>query len=39
MRALEIDETLAEANVVLATLHYLYDWDWSAAERKFKQAI
>ena len=38
-KALEIDETLAEALTSLAWINLLYDWDWSAAERRFKKAI
>ena len=38
-QALRIDDTLAEAHASLAKIHHLYDWDWEAAEREFKQAI
>ena len=38
-RALELDNTLAEAYTSLATISAFYDWDWSAAEKAFKQAI
>ena len=38
-RALEIDGTLAEAHTSLAFVRFGYDWDWSGAERGFKQAI
>jgi serine/threonine-protein kinase len=38
-RAIEIDESLAEAHASLAYPTMLYDWDWSAAEREFKRAI
>jgi TolB-like protein/Tfp pilus assembly protein PilF len=38
-QALRIDAKLAEAHVSLAKIHHLYDWDWEAAEREFKQAI
>jgi TolB-like protein/Tfp pilus assembly protein PilF len=38
-RALEIDETLADAHVSLAFATYAYDWDWPAGEREFKRAI
>ena len=38
LKALEIDETLAEAHVSLAHELY-YDRDWSGAEREFKRAI
>ena len=39
LKALEIDETLAEAHTSLAYALYRYDWDWPAAEREFKRAI
>jgi serine/threonine-protein kinase len=39
MRALELDETLAEAHVSLARVLAAYDWDWTSAEREYKRAI
>ncbi len=39
MKALELDETLAEAHTALATVAIAYDWDWKEAERAYKQAI
>jgi serine/threonine-protein kinase len=36
---LEIDETLAEAHIVLGWVGFLYDWDWTAAETEFKRAL
>ncbi|MGH8003744.1 MAG: tetratricopeptide repeat protein, partial [Limisphaerales bacterium] len=39
MRALELDENLAEAYPSLAYARHYYDWDWSAAEKDFKRAI
>ena len=39
MKALEIDPTLAEAHTSLAIVMLAYDWNWSGAEREFKQAI
>jgi len=38
-RALEIDDALAEAHLLLANLAHLYDWQWDAAEREFKVAL
>ena len=38
-KALEIDETLAEAHVVLAESQFYYDWNWSGAETEFRRAI
>lgn len=39
MRALEIDETLAEAHVPLAAVEAEYGWNPSDAERHFQRAI
>jgi serine/threonine-protein kinase len=39
LKALEIDERLAEAHNALATIKEDYDWDWAGAEREFKRAI
>ncbi len=38
-RALELDDTLAEAHNSLAYVRWAYDWDWAGAEREFKRAI
>lgn len=38
-RARQLNGTLAEAYTSLAAVSLLYDWDWSAAERDFTQAI
>jgi serine/threonine protein kinase/Flp pilus assembly protein TadD len=39
LRALEIDDTLAEAHSAMGWIHQFYDWDSSSAEREFKRAI
>ncbi len=39
MKALEIDETLAEAHTALADVMYEYDWKFAEAEKEFKRAI
>ncbi len=39
MKALELDPSLAEAHTSLAIVKQSYDWDWSGAEREFKEAI
>lgn len=38
-RALELDETLAEAHTSLAMVKLSQDWDWESAEDGFKRAI
>ena len=39
VKAVEIDDTLAEAHDLLATALTWYEWDWPAAEREFRRAI
>jgi serine/threonine protein kinase/tetratricopeptide (TPR) repeat protein len=39
LKALELDDTLAEAHTSLALLKANHDWDWSGAEREFQRAI
>jgi len=38
-KALELDETLAEAHASLGGITMFYDLDWAAAEREYKRAI
>jgi TolB-like protein/Tfp pilus assembly protein PilF/tRNA A-37 threonylcarbamoyl transferase component Bud32 len=38
-KAIELDESLAEAHASLAWSLFIYDWDWQGAEREFKRAI
>jgi adenylate cyclase len=39
LKAIELDDSLAEAHASLGFVHYHYDWDWAAAERELKRAI
>ncbi|PYV97699.1 MAG: hypothetical protein DMG86_17915 [Acidobacteria bacterium] len=39
MRAVKLDDTLAEAHISLALVRENYDWDWTGAESEFKRAI
>jgi TolB-like protein/Flp pilus assembly protein TadD len=39
LKALELDDTLAEAHTSLAYARWLGDLDWSGAEREFKRAL
>ena len=39
VRALKIDETLAEAHASLAFVKFHYDWDWLETERECKRAL
>jgi len=38
-KALELDDTLAEAHASLAWSLFIYDWDWEGARRSFERAI
>ena len=38
-RALDIDDTLAEAHATMAAVLHEYDWDFSGSEKEFKRAI
>jgi TolB-like protein len=38
LKALQLDDTLAEAHTALAYAEF-FDWDWPSAEREFKRAI
>jgi TolB-like protein/DNA-binding winged helix-turn-helix (wHTH) protein len=39
LKALELDDGLAEAHTALAVVELILDWNWPAAEREFKRAI
>lgn len=39
LKALEIDDALAEAHTSLGFFHLMYDWNFAEAEREFKRAI
>jgi len=39
LKALEIDDTLAEAHASLGYIKAEYDWDWSGGEKEFQRAI
>src|ERR1044072_1462552 len=39
LRALEIDEQLADAHASLAFLNCCFEWDWTTAEQNFLKAI
>jgi eukaryotic-like serine/threonine-protein kinase len=38
-KALELDDTLAEAHTEMGMIDFMYEFDWSAAEREFRRAI
>ncbi|UCF40707.1 MAG: protein kinase [Gemmatimonadota bacterium] len=39
LKALEIDEMLAEAHTSLGVVKHYYDWDWQGAERSLSRAL
>jgi adenylate cyclase len=39
LKALKMDETLAEAHSALADVAYLYDWEWDEAEAEYERAL
>jgi serine/threonine protein kinase/Tfp pilus assembly protein PilF len=39
LKALELDDSLAEAHSALATVKEDFDWDWAGAEQQYKRAI
>jgi serine/threonine-protein kinase len=39
MKALGLDDKLAEAHTSLGAVKFFYDWDWASAEREFRRAI
>jgi DNA-binding winged helix-turn-helix (wHTH) protein/tetratricopeptide (TPR) repeat protein len=38
-KAVEIDDSLAEAHASLAMIKFWYDYDWNGAEREFRRAL
>jgi TolB-like protein/DNA-binding winged helix-turn-helix (wHTH) protein/Tfp pilus assembly protein PilF len=39
IRALDLDDHLAEAHTSLALIREQFDWDWESAEKEFRRAI
>jgi tetratricopeptide (TPR) repeat protein len=39
LKALEIDDTLAEAHVSMAVINVFYDWDWSGGLREIQRVL
>jgi serine/threonine protein kinase len=39
MKALQLDDSVAEAHAALGWVKWRYDWDWTGAEREFQRAI
>ncbi|MGA9303958.1 MAG: protein kinase, partial [Candidatus Sulfotelmatobacter sp.] len=39
LKALSIDDSIAEAHLSLAMVKFRFDWDWEGAEREFRRAL
>jgi serine/threonine protein kinase/Tfp pilus assembly protein PilF len=39
LRAIALDDTLAEAHTSLGWVQFIYDWDWDGANRAFRRAL
>ncbi len=39
MKAIGLDEQLAEAHISLGNIKHFYDWDWAGAEQELKRAL
>ena len=39
MKAIELDDSLAEAHASLGYVEFIFDWDWSGSEREFRRAL
>ena len=39
VKALQLDDSVAEAHAALGWVKWGYDWDWTGAEREFQRAI
>ena len=39
LKAAELDDTLPEVHVSLATIEAIYGWDWAIVEREFQRAL
>ena len=39
LKALRLDETVADAHAALAFILHYYEWDWASAEREYRRAL
>lgn len=39
LKAIELDDQLAEGHMMLGQLKFIYDWEWTEAEREFNRAL
>ena len=38
LKAIALDETVAEAHTALAAVHHMYEWNWVEVEREYLRA-
>jgi eukaryotic-like serine/threonine-protein kinase len=39
MKAMELDPSLSKSHHALAEVRFMYDWDWSGAEKEYRRAV
>ncbi|MBZ5680543.1 MAG: protein kinase [Acidobacteriia bacterium] len=39
LKAISLDETMAQAHTALATVRFYGDWDWAGADREYQRAL
>ena len=39
MKAIELDDSLAEAHASLGLVQFFFDWDWDGSEKEFQRAL
>jgi len=39
LRAVELDDTLADSHVAVGMIAFWYDWNWSEAEKRYQRAL
>jgi TolB-like protein len=39
LKAIELDERVAEGHIALGSISYLYDWNWAHAEEQLRRAL
>ena len=38
-QALQLEDSLGQAHIAMATVYFRYDWNWAEAEREFRRAV
>ena len=39
LKAIELDDSIAEAHAALGSVEFVFDWDWPSAEREYRKAL